>query len=237
MIRDKYAVGLASEQREELQNLIRVGKSSARVTARARILLKSDDSWAAPKVAEALDVALGTVYRIKQRFTEEGLDGAPWDRRQVNRHRKLDDRSEVHLIALACSPAPEGHDHWTLRLLAGKVVELGLASSMSHEGVRKRLKKNVLKPWQKQEWCIPKVSAEFVANMEDVLDLYAEPYDPQRPVVCFDETSTQLLAETRPSLPPRAWTSPAAGPRIPAGKAPATCSWPASRWPGGGRWR
>ncbi len=141
MIRDKYAVGLAPEQREELQNLIRVGKSSARVTARARILLKSGGSWAAPKVAEALDVALGAVYRIKQRFTEEGLDGALWDRRQVNRHRKLDDRSEAHLIALACSPAPEGHGHWTLRLLAGKVVELGLASSMSHEGVRKRLKK------------------------------------------------------------------------------------------------
>ena len=137
MIRDKYAVRLAPEQREELQNLIRVGKSSARVTARARILLKSDDSWAAPKVAEAL----GTVYRIKQRFTEEGLDGALWDRRQVNRHRKLDDRGEAHLIALACSPAPEGHDHWTLRLSAGKVVELRLASSMSHEGVRKRLKK------------------------------------------------------------------------------------------------
>ena len=138
MIRDKYAVRLAPEQREELQNLIRVGKSSARVTARARILLKSDDSWAAPKVAEALDVALGTVYRIKQRFTEEGLDGALWDRRQVNRHRKLDDRSEAHLIALACSPAPEGHDHWTLRLLAGKVVELGLPP------LRKRLKKTAV---------------------------------------------------------------------------------------------
>ena len=78
-------------------------------------------------------MALGTVYRIKQRFTEEGLDGALWDRRQVNRHRKLDDRGEAHLIALVCSPAPEGHDHWTLRLLAGKVVELGLASTMSHE--------------------------------------------------------------------------------------------------------
>ena len=98
MIRDKYAVRLAPEQREELQNLIRVGKSSARVTARARILLKSNDGWAAPKVAEALDVALGTVYRIKQRFSEEGLDGALWDRRQVNRHRKLDDRGEAHRI-------------------------------------------------------------------------------------------------------------------------------------------
>ena len=144
MVRDKYAVRLAPEQREELQQLIRVGKSSARVTARARILLKSGDGWAAPQVAEALDGALGTVYRIKQRFTGEGLAGALWDRPQANRRRKLDDRGETHLVALACSPPPEGHDHWTLRLLAGKVVELGLASSMSHEGVRKRLKKTLL---------------------------------------------------------------------------------------------
>ena len=75
LVRDKYAVRLATEQREELQHLIRVGKRSARVTARARILLKSDDGWAAPQVAEALDVALGTVYWIKQRFTQEGLAG------------------------------------------------------------------------------------------------------------------------------------------------------------------
>ena len=75
MVRDKYAVRLAPEQREELQHLIRVGKSSARVTARARILLKSDDGWAAPQVAEALDVALGTVYRIKQRFAGRGWRG------------------------------------------------------------------------------------------------------------------------------------------------------------------
>ena len=143
MVRDKYAVRLMPEQLEELRHLIRVGKSSARVTARARILLKSDAGWAAPQVAEALDVALGTVYRIKQRFAGEGLEKALRDRRQANRHRKLDDRGEAHLVALACSPAPEGHEHWTLRLLAGKVVELGLASSMSHEGVRKRLKKTL----------------------------------------------------------------------------------------------
>ena len=141
MVRDKYAVGLAQEQREELQGLSRVGRSSARVTARARILLKSDDGWRVPQVAEALDVAPSTVYRVKQRFAEEGLEGVLQDRPQANRPRKLDDRGEAHLIALACSPPPEGHDHWTLRLLAGKVVELGLTPSMSHEGVRQRLKK------------------------------------------------------------------------------------------------
>ena len=119
---------------------------------------------------------------------------------------KVDEKVEAHpvsgtgqaMIALACSPAPEGHDHWTLRLLADKTVELGLVESL--ETVRLRLK-NTLKPWLKQQWCIPKVSAEYVAHMEDVLDLYAEPYDPARPVVCFDESSTQLLADTRECLP------------------------------------
>ena len=111
MVRDKYAVRLEPEQREELQHLIRVGKSPARVTARARILLKSDDGWAAPLVAEALDVALGTVYRIKQRFSvlpKGALERALWDRPQTHRHRKLDDRDEAHLIALACSEPPKG---------------------------------------------------------------------------------------------------------------------------------
>ena len=143
MVRDKYAVRLTPEQREELRRLIRVGKSTARVSARVRILLKSDDGWPAPRVAEGLDVALSTVYRVKQRFSEDGLAGVLKDRPQAHRPRKLDDRGGAPLIALACRPAPEGHDHWTLRLLAGKVVELGLAASMSHEGVRKRLKKTL----------------------------------------------------------------------------------------------
>ncbi len=156
MVRDKYAVRLAAEQREELRHLIRAGKSPARVTARARILLKSADGWPAPQVAEGLDVALSTVYRIKQRFAEEGLEGVLRDRPQANRPRKLDDRGEAHLIALACTPPPAGHERWTLRLLAGKVVELGLAPSMSHEGVRKRLKKTPSSPGRRRNGASPR---------------------------------------------------------------------------------
>ena len=144
MRRQKYPVRLDHEERERLQQLIRGGKSRARVMTRARILLRSDEGWTAPKVAEALDVSVGTVFRIKRRFAEDGLDGALLERPRPRPRRKLDDKGEAHLIALACSPAPEGHDHWTLRLLAGKVVELGLVPSMSHEGVRKRLKKTPL---------------------------------------------------------------------------------------------
>ena len=144
MIRDKYAVRLAPEQREELQNLIRVGKSSARVTARARILLKSNDGWAAPKVAEALDVALGTVYRIKQRFAGGRVGRGPVGPApgQPAPEAGRPGRSPPHRAGLQPSRRQD-HDHWTLRLLAGKVVELGLASTMSHEGVRKRLKKTL----------------------------------------------------------------------------------------------
>ena len=141
MVREKYPVRLTSEERENLQRLVRGGKSPARMTIRARILLKTGDGWPAPRVAEALDVVEGTVYRIKRRFAEEGLEGVLQDRPQARRYRKLDDRGEAHLIALACSEPPEGHDHWTLRLLAGQVVELGLAPSLSHETVRLHLKK------------------------------------------------------------------------------------------------
>ena len=120
MVREKYAVRLTPEERENLQRLVRGGKSPARMTTRARILLKTGDGWPAPQVAEALDVAKSTVYRIKRRFVEDGLEGALWERTQAHRYRKLDDRGEAHLVALACSPAPEGHDHWTLRLLLAR---------------------------------------------------------------------------------------------------------------------
>ena len=123
------------EERNQLEHMVRAGKSSARVTTRARILLKTDEGWSAPKVAQALDVAEGTVFRIKRRFAEDGLDGVLRDRTQPHRYRKLDARGEAHLIALGCSPVPDGHDRWTMRALAGKVVELEVVESLSHETV------------------------------------------------------------------------------------------------------
>ena len=142
MVRERFPVRLTPEERDQLEHLVRAGRSSARVTARARILLKTGEGWSAPKVAHALDVAESSVFRIKRRFAEDGLDGVLRDRPQANRYRKLDDRAEAHLFSLACTPAPEGHDHWTLRALAGKAVELGLVESLSHETVRLHLKKH-----------------------------------------------------------------------------------------------
>ena len=149
MVQERYAVRLSSEDQEQLRGLIHGGRHSARVINRARILLKTDEGWSAPQVAAALDTSQRTVFRTKRRYAKEGLEGVLHDHPQANRYRKLDDRGEAHpvsstgqaLIALACSDAPEGHEHWTLRLLAGKVVELGLVPSLSYETVRLRLKK------------------------------------------------------------------------------------------------
>ncbi len=88
-----------------------------------------------------MDTSQRTVFRTKRRYAEEGLDGMLHDHPQANRYRKLDDKAEAHLIALACSDAPEGHEHWTLQLLADKVVELGLVETLSYETVWLKLKK------------------------------------------------------------------------------------------------
>ena len=154
MAQEKFTVQLSAEDRSQLEGLIRRGQRSARVINRARILLKTDAGWSASQVAAALDTSPRTVFRTKRRCAEEGLDGALHDHPQANRYRKLDDRGEAHpvsstgqaLIALAGSDAPEGYDHWTLRLLADQVVELGLVESLSYETVRLRLKKTSSSP-------------------------------------------------------------------------------------------
>ena len=137
----RYAIELTAEERERVNRLIRAGKHAARIATRARILLRIDEGWKVPQIAAALDVSEGTVYRVKRRYAAEGLDGVLQDRVQTNRFRKLDEKGEAHLIALACSDAPEGQDHWTLQLLADQMVELGVVESLSYETVRLKLKK------------------------------------------------------------------------------------------------
>ena len=115
--------------------------------------------------------------------------------------RKLDGEQEARLVTLACSSPPEGYARWSWRLLADWIIQLKIIDSISHETVRQVLDDNELKPWRRQEWCIPAANAEFVYHMEDILDVYKRPVDPKRPLVCFDESPEQLISETRQSLP------------------------------------
>lgn len=140
-MRIKYRVDLTEAERAQLLGMISKGKHGARILARARILLKADDDMTDEAVAVALHVGYATVGRVRQRFVEAGLERALKDGPRAGATPKLNERQCAHLIAVACSDAPDGHNHWTLRLLADKVVELGFAESYSHETVRQTLKK------------------------------------------------------------------------------------------------
>lgn len=138
----KYLVNLSDEERAVLEAVTRRGKSSARKVKRAQILLKAADRWQDDEIMVALEVSASMVYHTRKRCVEEGPEVALEDRPRPGQPHKLDDRQAAHLIAVACSDAPEGHDHWTLRLLADKAVELNFVESLSHEAVRQLLKKH-----------------------------------------------------------------------------------------------
>jgi transposase len=137
----KYIVKLEADEREQLLELTSKGEIGARKMKRAQILLKADDGWKDKDIVAALDTSRPTVERIRKRFVEGGLDKALHDDPRPGGKIKVDGRAEAHLIALACSDAPKGHDHWSLRLLADKLVELDVVESVSHETVRRHLKK------------------------------------------------------------------------------------------------
>ena len=136
-----YRVNLTQSERQQLLDIARRGKSSARKVKRSLILCKADEGLTDQQVSQALLVGPSTVSRVRRRFVEEGLESALKERPRPGQRRKLDGRQEAHLVAVACSAAPQGRAHWTLRLLADKVVELELADSISPETVRQVLKK------------------------------------------------------------------------------------------------
>lgn len=204
----KYIVKLSQQEREALQELIATGQASARKLAHARILLKADSSeqgpgWTDQRIATALEVSIATIERVRERFVEESMVAALTRHRSGrSRLRKLDGEQEAYLVALVCRQPEEGQQRWTLQLLADKLVELHLVESISRETVRQVLQTNELKPWLKEQWCLPPASsAEFVCQMEEVLDVYTRPYDERYPQVCMDEMSKQLISETRVPVP------------------------------------
>src|SRR5580700_10203253 len=201
----RYVVRLSSEERQQLEAMIRKGKSPAQRLLKARILLKSDvsedsEGWSDSRIIEALETSVSMVYRVRKQLVEEGLEAVLSRKAPAAPAvaRIFDGEKEARLIALACSKPPEGYARWSLRLLESKVVELGIVEAASDSTIQRVLQKNALQPHRCKYWVIPpKASGAFVAAMEDVLSVYTRPHDPDRPLVCLDETSKQLVAESR----------------------------------------
>lgn len=197
----RYIVDLTDDERQMLIEMTRKGAQNARRVKRAHILLMANDDHTDEAIAHALSVGTSTVYRTKRKLVEGGVEHALSEANRPGGERKLDAKQEATLIALACTKPPDGRSRWTMQLLADRLVALVDLDRVSAETVRRRLAENELKPWQQRMWCIPSFDADYLANMENVIDLYSKPRDADVPLVCFDETFTQLIQETRVAIP------------------------------------
>ncbi len=147
MAAKRYHVCLTAEERDRLQDLLNHGTAAARILTHARILLKADEGPGGPQardtaIALAIEVSEPTVERVRKRCATEGVEAALVHRApQHTKPRTLDGAQEAHLIALACAAPPAGRARWSLRLLAEKFVTLDCGAPVSHELVRRALKK------------------------------------------------------------------------------------------------
>jgi len=146
----KHTIQLSREKQAQLHAIIRRGTHNARVVTRARILLLSFKGKGKDAIASQLGVGRSTVQRTRDHYRDGGLDRALHDAPRSGQPPKLDEKAEAHLVALACSDAPEGRNHWTLELLQERMIQDGKAASISTVALWKRLQKRGIKPWREK---------------------------------------------------------------------------------------
>ncbi len=206
----QHAVSLTEGERAKLEMMSKDNQLSARISKRVHILLALDDKddlrMSYEKIASVLNTSKTTICAVAKDYSLHGLDyTVSYHYTPASlRKPKVNGELEANVIQLACGSAPGGRVRWTLELLTEEANKRGVAQPVSRETVRLLLKNNELRPHQSAYWCIPpKENAEFVACMEDILHIYALPYDPGTPVICMDEKPYQLLGEVRDPLTAR----------------------------------
>jgi transposase len=170
-----------------------------RVIRRANILNCLHLGYTSSQIASILNVDPKTVTNVGNLYLESGLEAALHDDERCGRPVDIDDRERSRIVAMVCSKPPEGHYRWTLDLILEECEERSLIEgSISREAIRLILDEHDLKPWLEKMWCIPKLNQEYIDRMENVLDVYALPYDENRPVLCVDEKPVALFSDSRP---------------------------------------
>src|SRR3972149_5057137 len=139
-------IRLNEEERQEVEGFIRRGKANARTLTRAHVLLKDAEGWTIARLSATFNVSPATVSTIRQRYREGGINAVLTDKKQQKRRRALSGAAEVLLVAGACSPVPDGHDHWTVRMIRDQLVEMGVVDQVSHGTVHNAMKKMTLSP-------------------------------------------------------------------------------------------
>ena len=204
-----YSISLAPEERKALRKILKRTTSTNR-RSRCTILLNADEAKNGPatyqQIAERSGVAVPTVINTLRKFCTEGLAEALIPQRSPNSdvaNLKATGDIQAKVVAKACSQPPDGRARWTLTLLEEEMAVI-LETKLSRSTIGRILQKNDLRPHLSEYWCIPpQADAEFVAAMEDILDVYQQPYDEEYPLWCMDEKPFQLLDESRNPLPMR----------------------------------
>jgi len=191
---------LNGTDREQVKYLIKHG-DSARIINRAHVLNMRDKGCTPIEVADFLELTPRTVTNITNNYEKHNLEKALNDDPRPGRPIEIDDRVKSQVVAIVCSEPPEGFDRWTLELIKEKVEKSKIVESICKESLRLVLKEHDLKPWQQKMWCVPELDEAYIERMEDVLDIYARPYDTRFPVVCLDEKPVVLHEDKRPSIP------------------------------------
>ena len=206
-----YSIRLGSNERRLIKRILR-STHSANCRTRCTILLNADgsngcgNSLTYAQIGMRSGASAATVLATLRDFCDNGIEAALEPRRSPNSdtaNLKATGDVEAKVIAKACSNPPEGRPRWTLKLLEEELAVV-LETRISRSTIGRILQRNDLRPHLSEYWCIPpKADADFVAAMEDILDVYGQPYDEKRPLWCMDEKPFQLLDESRKPLPMR----------------------------------
>jgi hypothetical protein len=176
----------------------------ARVIRRANILNCLHHGYTSTDISIILNVDQKTVTNIGSIYLELGFDAALYDDERSGRPIDFDDRERSRIIAMVCSKPPEGAYRWTLDLIVEEAEKKKLIEgTISREQIRIILQEHDLKPWQEKMWCIGEMNEEYIQRMEDVLEVYERPYNPNKPVICLDEKPVPLIADTRERILPK----------------------------------
>jgi len=149
-------IELSDEERQEVEGFIRRGKANARTLTRAHVLLKDTEGWTIARLSATFNISPATVSNIRQRYREGGINAVLTDKKQQKRRRALSGAAEALIVAIACSPVPDGHDHWTVRMIQDKIIEMGVVEHVSRGTVHNALKKMNLSPGSASSGVSPK---------------------------------------------------------------------------------
>jgi len=190
----KSHVELSEHDHKQLIEMLEKGSLKSRIFKRITALLELHKGKTYRAVKNIANLSANSLIKLAKRYADEGLE-CLHDKPRSGRPKKFEQKDEDEVIKLACSKPPAGHEYWSIRLIADKMVELKYCDEISRSTVHNIVKKKKIKPHLVKIWCIGKINAEFLARMENILQLYRLPYDERFPLICFDERPCFLIGD------------------------------------------